>query len=38
VGTEAERASKWEILIICWDMRSLARWTADGIKVIKNFV
>jgi tRNA pseudouridine55 synthase len=38
VGTEAERASEREILITCGDMRSLALWTKDGIKVIKNFV
>jgi hypothetical protein len=38
VGTETERSSEGEILVICGDMRSLALWTADGIKVIKNFV
>jgi tRNA pseudouridine55 synthase len=38
VGTEIERVNKSEILVVCGDMRSLALWTADGIKVIKNFV
>lgn len=38
VGTEGERASAKEILVISGDMRSLGLWTADGIKVIKNFV
>jgi tRNA pseudouridine55 synthase len=38
IGTPSERLSGWEMLILCGDITSLARWTPWGIEVIRNYV
>lgn len=38
IGSDGERKSWEEILIQCDEIRSIGRWTSDGIEIIRNYV